>query len=666
MTLYAPRLSPAAITAYSTINACGVGNAALLQALQNNQSFLSDLALFSVLFPTLVGEIKHPLAMLRAELSDYQSRNAQVALTALNYQPDGLRAAIESAKARYGGQRIGVIIGTSTSGLYETESAYRYLLQHHEMPADFHFVTRHAYQATGRFLQLELGLSGVCFAVSTACSSSAKALAAGQRLIANGVCDAVLVGGVDTLCRLTLRGFSSLDLVSATPCTPMDKNRRGITIGEAAALLLLEKTTPQNQHCPLLFAVGESSDAYHMSHPHPDGLGAIAAMQNALTLAGLSHTEIDYLNLHATATRVNDAVESKAVYAVFADKVPCSGTKGITGHTLGAAGALETIIALLALEAQFIPATCGLTALDEACDCQVVKKPLFNQALKRVMSNSFGFGGNNASVIVGREQDLADFKNQTALSKMFVKSAAVCCPDAEVLAQFGLDGRDVDLSLLPSTLRRRTSLSTRLAITAATDACRAAQIDTASLPSIFVSLGGEIQVTDALCRLLPNPEALLSPTQFHNSVHNTTAGYWGILNHCQAASTAIAAVDDGFAMALIEAWSQLQQQKDVLVVCYEELWPHYLAAPIGKTAFACAFVLSSENSDNLPLLSIPYSDSTLEGFENPPELDLSWCELVKSSPAAAAIPLLQALKKQHSGVIPLNIHATLWFAQCLV
>jgi len=273
------------------------------------------------------------------------------------------------------------------------------------MPTDFNFVTRHAYQATGRFLQLELGLTGTCFAISTACSSSAKAIAAGQRLINSGVCDAALVGGVDTLCRLTLRGFNSLNLVSEKPCQPMDKLRSGISIGEAAGLLLLEKSSSDNDTCPQLLAVGESSDAYHMSHPHPEGLGAKLAMESALSLAKCNLEDIDYLNLHATATKINDAVEAKAVYSVFAKQILSSATKGITGHTLGAAGALETIIALLALEGQFLPGSCGLETLDPEFLCRVNTDPIPQQALTTAMSNSFGFGGNNASVIVAKNHD---------------------------------------------------------------------------------------------------------------------------------------------------------------------------------------------------------------------------------------------------------------------
>jgi 3-oxoacyl-[acyl-carrier-protein] synthase-1 len=219
-------------------------------------------------------------------------------------------------------------------------------------------------------------------------------------LIVSGVCDAVLVGGADTLCRLTLHGFKSLELISAQRCRPMDKDRCGINIGEAAGLMLLEKNTAQTESCPRLLAVGESSDAHHMSAPHPDGSGAALAMTNAMQLAGISAADVDYLNLHATATKINDPIESKAAYRVLGGQVPCSGTKGITGHTLGAAGVLETIIALLALKHRFIPGTAGLRQTEDDCHCQVIKSPVLNQSLAIAMSNSFGFGGNNASVIV--------------------------------------------------------------------------------------------------------------------------------------------------------------------------------------------------------------------------------------------------------------------------
>lgn len=243
------------------------------------------------------------------------------------------------------------------------------------------------------------------------------------------------------------------------------------------------------------------------------------------------------------------------------------------------------------------------------------------------------------------------------MKQLFIKSYAICCPEVEVLAPFHLSGSDIDKSLIPAAMRRRTSMTTRMAITAATVACAQANVDSQHLASVFASLGGEIQVTDALCRLLPDDNELLSPTQFHNSVHNTTAGYWGILNKCQAPSTAIAAADDTFAMGLIEVWSQLQQQGsgERLLVCYDELWPQYLAPPIGQTAFACALVLSTNAAQAIATMSLPQiSENVGQSFQS------EWLKLTASAPAAAVIPLLMALQQQTSGEVPLNIKAPIW------
>jgi len=246
------------------------------------------------------------------------------------------------------------------------------------------------------------------------------------------------------------------------------------------------------------------------------------------------------------------------------------------------------------------------------------------------------------------------------MKKMYIKSAVICCSDNHVLAPFQLSSHDIDTTLIPAAMRRRTSMTTRMAITAATLACRQAQVDGATLSSVFASLGGEIQVTDALCRLLPDDNELLSPTQFHNSVHNTTAGYWSILNHCQAPAIAIAAADDTFAMGLLEAGSQMQQSgaTDSLLVCYDELWPHYLAAPIGKVAFACALVLSCHSEQSLASFSLPQVVAMEED-----KLDPQWVHLAKSAPAAAAIPLLNALHNKKVGQISLNINAPHWMTE---
>ncbi|HIG65810.1 MAG TPA: hypothetical protein EYQ43_09740 [Methyloprofundus sp.] len=245
------------------------------------------------------------------------------------------------------------------------------------------------------------------------------------------------------------------------------------------------------------------------------------------------------------------------------------------------------------------------------------------------------------------------------IKQLYIKSAAVCCPDSELLQSFDLQGSDIEKSLIPAGMRRRTSLTTRMAITAATHACAQAGSDAQYLASVFASLGGEIQVTDALCRLLPDDNELLSPTQFHNSVHNTTAGYWGILNKCQAPTTAIAAADDTFAMGLIEVWAQLQQNNgERLLVCYDELWPQYLAPPIGLTAFACAFVLSTEADQSIGAITMPQVSQLKQQ-----SLQVDWVKLTESAPAAAVIPLLLALQDKQPGLVALNIKAPLWTSQ---
>lgn len=390
-------ISPVAITAYQCVSAAGNDIQALHAALLNNRSCLKPLRLFDIPFDTVVGEVSSPLPELPANLKDYDCRNARLALKALNQA--GFRAQVETATARYGAARVGVILGTSTSGIYETENAYFDLQRTGVMPAEFDFLKTHTAQATAEFLQRELALQGPCFAISTACSSSAKALGAAQRLMAADICDAVLVAGVDSLCRLTLRGFYSLQLISSEACRPMDGERKGINIGEGAALLLLERANPDNANRPRLLAVGESSDAHHMSAPHPQGVGAAAAMAQALHLAGRESTEVDFINLHATASLLNDLSEAKAVASLFRQPPPCSGVKGLLGHTLGAAGAVETIVSLLALENGFLPATCGLQHVDAQCHIPVIACNIDGRP-RLVLSNAFGFGGNNASVLL--------------------------------------------------------------------------------------------------------------------------------------------------------------------------------------------------------------------------------------------------------------------------
>ncbi len=392
-------IAPVAVTAYQCISAGGQDVDALYSSLLLNQSCLRPIQLVSIPFETVVGEVTLELPELRSDLKAYDTRNARLALKAL--QQGDFRVRLEEAINRYGTHRVGIVLGTSTSGIFETENAYAELQQTGKMPFEFDFLKIQTAQATADLLKAELYLQGPCFAISTACSSSAKALAAGQRLLTTNVCDAVLVAGVDSLCRLTLRGFHSLQLIASEVCRPLDKERCGINIGEGAALLLLEKTQIARADAPLLLAVGESSDAHHMSAPHPEGLGAALAMRQALDLAGRKVGEVDFINLHATATRLNDISESRAINRLFSNPPPCSGVKGVIGHTLGAAGAIEVVISLLALEKGFLPGTCGLQHIDPDCDLPVVKAPLTDKYPQLVLSNAFGFGGNNACVLLG-------------------------------------------------------------------------------------------------------------------------------------------------------------------------------------------------------------------------------------------------------------------------
>jgi 3-oxoacyl-[acyl-carrier-protein] synthase-1 len=291
-----------------------------------------------------------------------------------------------------------VFLGTSTSGLLQTEHAFRHRGPDGALPADYLYGPTQNTYSVAAFVGRVLGLTGPSWVVSTACSSSAKVFGNAARLIAAGLIDAAVVGGVDSLCLTTLYGFNSLELLSSDICRPWDAARNGLSIGEAAAFALVERESAAPQGW--LLGVGESNDGYHMSTPHPEGAGAIAAMRGALADASLQPGDIDYINLHGTATPSNDAAEDRAVGAVFGLDTPASSTKGATGHTLGAAGGVEALIALLAIEHGLMPAGLNMQQRDPALHLNYL---LDNRhaPVRRVLSNSFGFGGSNASLVFG-------------------------------------------------------------------------------------------------------------------------------------------------------------------------------------------------------------------------------------------------------------------------
>lgn len=396
-------MQPLTISHYTLANSLGSGLNATLQALRTRRSGLAPCVFEDVDLETYIAKVDALDDMrVRSDLSAYDCRNNRLAQLCL--EQDGFIAATEAAKQKYGASRIGVFLGTSTSGILQTELAYRHLdAQTGALPADFHYAETQNSNSLAGFVSHYLGLTGPSFVVSSACSSSAKVFANAVRMMAAGVCDAAVVGGVDSMCLSTLYGFNSLGLVSRSPCRPYDAERDGISIGEGAGFVLLERSTAASApDAMLLLGVGESSDAHHMSTPHPEGLGAIMAMQRALASAGLQAGDIDYINLHGTATKSNDASEGKAVAEVFGDKVACSSTKGWTGHQLGAAGITEAIIAMLAVEHGFIPGSVNTHQLDPAIaiDYRIENG---TGTIKRVLSNSFGFGGSNCSLVLGRK-----------------------------------------------------------------------------------------------------------------------------------------------------------------------------------------------------------------------------------------------------------------------
>jgi len=395
-------MRPLQLRAFTATSALGRGLAPTLARLRAASGGLRPCSFETVRLDTWIGEVGGVEAVeLPAGTAQFACRNNRLAWLALSQ--DGFAQAVAAAARRHGADRVGVYLGTSTSGILESELAYRRRdPATGALPADFRYEGAHNTYSVGGFVVRALDLQGPAAVISSACSSSAKAFASAQRAIEAGLIEAAVVGGVDSLCLTTLYGFHSLQLVAAQPCRPFDPARSGISIGEAAAFALLERAPASpDPGSVLLLGCGESSDAHHMSAPHPQGRGAREAMEKALAAAQLQAGDIDYINLHGTGTASNDAAEAQAVSAVLGTRTPASSTKGATGHTLGAAGALEAVICALALTDQFMPGGLNTQQVDPAL---AVNYLLENRAgpLRHVMSNSFGFGGSNCTLVFGR------------------------------------------------------------------------------------------------------------------------------------------------------------------------------------------------------------------------------------------------------------------------
>ncbi|MBN2804967.1 MAG: beta-ketoacyl-ACP synthase [Deltaproteobacteria bacterium] len=398
------------ITAFGVISSLGVG------------IDKSTDVLFSAIPPELssyeksdgsqapVRRISYDLPMLDKRFSKYECRNNRIASAILKQ----IEISVKAAMDKYGPKEVAVVAGSSTSGLDKTEKAFKYYKTNGNHPDDYNFETQHSMGSLSEFIAKKVGAEGPAYTISTACSSAAKAMISAADLIKSGVCKAVITGGVDTLCDLTVNGFSSLGQLSEGRLNSLSKNRSGLNIGEGGALFLFTAENIENiENLNLVFkGGGESMDAYHISAPHPEGLGAKLSMERALKDCSLVPAQISYINLHGTATKANDAMESKAVNDVFGS-VLCSSTKSFTGHCLGASGAVEAAICCLSLNDELLrlPPHIFDGEYDEDIELleivkneETLKPEFFKNGYIYFLSNSFAFGGNNCSIIIEKKR----------------------------------------------------------------------------------------------------------------------------------------------------------------------------------------------------------------------------------------------------------------------
>ena len=381
------------ITAWSTVNGLGTTTEQVMSALRSGRASLSPPP-SGTPFETVCGVVDADLAALPGTLKRFDSRNNRFVQQALSE----IEASLDAARDRWGPQRIGICVGSSTAAMDEIESAYATQSETGEIPSGFDVFASGSFDGLVRALRGLTELEGPAAVVSNACASSGKAFASAKRWIDTGVVDAVLVGGADCLCQITLRGFHSLGLLSGEPARPFSRERRGINIGEGAAFALVERSGEG----PRLLGAGESSDAHHMTTPDPEGRGAQNAMAAAISDAGVSTVDIDYVNAHGTGTAFNDAMESRAIRAALgaaADPIVVS-TKGYLGHTLGAAGAIEAVFVLESLRNRWIPASVGAEPLDPEIGLNVPTTTIETD-VRLALSNSFAFGGSNVSLVFG-------------------------------------------------------------------------------------------------------------------------------------------------------------------------------------------------------------------------------------------------------------------------
>jgi len=378
------------VTAYAACNGLGRTTREVIDGLVSGRRGLTACPL-EVPFAVPCGVVPGDLPPPPAELAAHDTRQLRIGL--LGFAE--IATAVEQAIHRYGAHRVGLVLGTSTGGLAEGEAAYFHWLSHASAAPGYDFERQHVFGAFTEALARAAGITGPAYTISTACSSSAKVFSSARRLLRSRRCDAVVVGGVDSLCLTTVRGFHSLGVAAPQGSRPFSLERDGMNVGEGAAFLLLERDPTARVH---LAGIGESSDAFHMSAPHPEGIGAAQAMRNALADAGLKPSDIDYVNAHGTGTLRNDSAESLAILAVFGAQTPVVSTKSYTGHMLGASGATEALLCIVTIERQFIPANLGVAPRDPELGLHLPEQRM-DTRVRRVLSSSFAFGGSNIALV---------------------------------------------------------------------------------------------------------------------------------------------------------------------------------------------------------------------------------------------------------------------------
>lgn len=654
------RLSPAGITAWSWVSALGRANSiepgVTLERALSGDGLKSHNAELGI--PGYSGRYPGELLPLPAKHRHRDSRSARLLAEALR----PLEPSVERTKRRFGSDRIAVVLGSSTGGIDATETALRHQRRAGQLPTGYRFVDAHPYDALLQLVLEVLGLNGPALIVSTACSSAGKALASAQRLLHSGAADAALVGGADGLCEMTVRGFAGLGVLSDGPCRPFEVGRKGISIGEGAALLLLES---ESEASVQLLGTGESSDAYHATAPHPEGVGAELAMRTCLSASGLTAEDVDYLNAHGTGTDKNDAMEALAISRVLGQEPFFSSTKHKTGHQLGTAGGTEAIFCVQTIEEGTLPSSllAGGGALS-AWDPELATRPArnFDKKVDVALSNSFAFGGSNVTIAVGRRRPNPVPRGTPG--PCYVEQMALWTPHFAQLSDFKAGRRSLTserpaAEALGARTRGRASTLTRafaeiygqLAPPHGSDARK----PRSEIPSVYASYFGEMETTLKLLDQMDD-EPRLSPLRFQASVHNTASGLISLEMKNRAFTTALAAGEATFAMALLEAQAWLScHGGEILVLVADEELPLRLDRELRFPPVGVGLSLSLVKTErSIATLSfVERAKSTDLGINSSQRTRLQEYSL---APPVWGLSLIDALAESHRGEVVVGPH----------